>query len=340
MITVFLEDVWEEIITEKGKRLLAEEEIKLEGNIFGKHPKKLTDLKQVDLIVATDSNLKLLNWAKIHKVPVIYYALFPDLILGWDYQANRYKNYLTSNFKTRIVKVQQILVNSTYTKSLLKGQLPQHIDLKICRLGIDFKSISCRTANLTTTPKRLKVLWNHMWRKDKGFIDAISIILDLAEKFPQTDFIVGRKEDWSGSALKELKKIYHRFLAQIKEKDIQNISFLEIIPPQEDYWSFLKSVDISFSCARHETFGLSMLEQEAAGIACVVPDAEVYPEIHSGAMLLPYDKIESGLVKLIEDKRLRNQLSRQCKKNASKYDIDKFVINFSQHIKEVVKSTL
>ena len=177
-----------------------------------------------------------------------------------------------------------------------------------------------------------------MWRKDKGFIDALSIISRLAEKFPQVDFIIGRKEDWGGSNLKELKKIYRRFLVQIKKRKIRNISLLNLISQQKDYWSFLKSVDISFSCSRHETFGLSMMEQSAAGIACVVPNTEVYPEIHSGAMLLPYGKIESGLVRLIEDKQLRNQVSRRCKENASKYDIDNFLTNFSQHIVKVVKS--
>lgn len=338
MTVVFLEDIWQEIITERGIKLLKERGIKLVGNIFGKHPKNLIDLKQVDVIVATNLNLKILSWAKNHRIPEIFYALFPDLILGWDYKSNWYKNELNGSFANKLTGVQRILVNSHYTKKLLRKQLPQQTDLKICRLGVDYNSISNQAVSWLAAPKRLKVLWNHMWRKDKGFIDALSIILRLAEKFPQVDFIIGRKENWGGLALMELKKFYRQFLTQIKEKRIRNINFLNLFIRQKDYWSFLKSVDIGFSCSRHETFGLSMMEQAAAGIACVVPNTEVYPEIHNGAILLSYEKIEFGLVRLIEDKQLRNQVSRRCKENASKYDIGNFVTNFSQHIVEVVKS--
>ena len=92
MIVVFLEDIWEEIITKRGFKLLKEKGIKLEGNIFKNRPRKLADLKRVNMIVATNPNLAILSWAKNHRIPAIFYALFPDLILGWDYKSNCFKN--------------------------------------------------------------------------------------------------------------------------------------------------------------------------------------------------------------------------------------------------------
>jgi len=175
-----------------------------------------------------------------------------------------------------------------------------------------------------------------MWRKDKGFIHALKITTNLANKYSNIDFYVGRKEDWGGGNIHNLQAAYANALSSIKKEKLKNICFIDKFKTQINYWRFLKSVDISFSCSFHETFGISMLEQEAAGIACVVPNIEAYPEIHKGALQSPLSSIQNNLEELIINKAKRNKVSNSCKKNAVNYSIEKFVDNLTSHIKKVL----
>lgn len=337
MITVFLEDVWEEIITRRGFALFEQKGIKLESNFFKTRAIKLNKLSRVDLVIATNPKLHILSWAQTHRIPVIFYALFPDLITGWNYKSNTYQEGLINGFKEKARKVQCILVNSHFTKNLLEPRFQSAIDLKVCYLGVDNRSISNKIQYFLTKPKKTRVLWNHMWRKDKGFIPALSIVLELAEKFSDIDFYIGRKENWGGKDLHRLKAFYRKFLYQIEEKRMENIVFSKMFYNQEDYWDFLRSIDIGFTCSNHESFGISMLEQAAAGIACVVPCIEAYPEIHVGALQVPPEKIKEGVEKLIRNEKERKRISNLCKVNASRYNIESFVNDFSQYIFRVLK---
>ncbi|MDO8657186.1 MAG: glycosyltransferase [Candidatus Levybacteria bacterium] len=337
MITVFLEDVWEEIISKRGFMLFKQKGITFEGNLFKNRAINYNKLKKIDLIVATNPSLSILSWAQKHHIPVIFYALFPDLITEWNYKKNTYREGLTNGFEKKVRKVHRILVNSCFTKELLESRFKFVIDQDVCYLGIDSRSISNRNQYFLKKPGKQSILWNHMWRKDKGFIPALSIILKLAEKYSNIDFYIGRKENWGGKDLYELKEFYKEFMHQIKEKKIKNIIFSKKFYKQEDYWNFLRSMDISFTCSYHETFGISMLEQAAVGIACVVPNVEVYPEIHKGALLVSPDKIIEGVEKLIRNEKACKRISNLCKENASSYNIENFVDNFSQHIFTVLK---
>lgn len=337
MITVYLENVWEEIITERGRSLFLEKGVNLEGNLFNKKANNTKGVSSAQLIIATDPQLSILQRAKINNIPVIFYALFPDQITGWDYKHNTYKNGVVYNFSKKINQVEKVLVNSNYSKNLLKSHLNSPIEFKVCYLGIDYKSISQKSVNKTEKQKSIKVLWNHMWRKDKGFIYALSIILYLARKFPKVDFYIGRKEEYAGGEIKQLKEFYRHFLYLIEKENIKNIYFVEYFYRQRDYWDFLKTMDISFTCSPHETFGISMLEQQAAGIACVVPKIEVYPEIHKGSLQVTQNGIEKGIEKLILDKELRTKIGKACVSNSSKFKIETFVSNFFKHIQDTLE---
>lgn len=335
--TVFMEDVWEEIITRRGLELFLGKGINLKSNLFKTNPVKIENLKHVDLIVATNPQLKILKIAEEYNIPTIFYALFPDLITGWDYNKNEYKKGLVKGFEKKITQVDKILVNSLYTKKLLGKRLSSCHNISTCYLGIDFDSISKISKKVSRTKNRTKILWNHMWRKDKGFIDALSTVLALAKKYPKVEFHIGRREDWGGGNLKEIKKFYQYFLNQLDKYNIRNVFISDKFEAQEDYWNFLSTFDVSFSCSPHETFGISMLEQQAAGIACVVPKQEVYKEVHKGSFQVPIQDIGKGLEELINDKNKLHNVSKACVKNAKKYNIDTFVQNFSKHILGVIK---
>jgi hypothetical protein len=68
-----------------------------------------------------------------------------------------------------------------------------------------------------------------------------------------------------------------------------------------------------------------MLEQGAAGIACIVPNREYYPEIFQGALLaVPY-RIGQYVFTLIDNRQFRETVSESCQESASRYDVGQWV---------------
>lgn len=327
---VYFEGVWDEIISTRGFTLFKKVGIDLCGDLFSKeHYYCLDKSPYPDLIIATNPNMESVKFGFSKNIPVIFYTIFPDQIVGWNFKTNKYKLKVLKNFKEKIKLSKKVLVNSNFSKDLIKSAWPEFLKLNptVCYLGVDTTSIGKVKPSLTN--KSIKVLWNHMWRKDKGYIEALKIILELAEEYRNVCFIIGRKEDWDPRGDNGEKYYYTQFVKKIKEKSINNIQFKQVLKIV-DYWKLLKSVDISFSTSFHETFGLSMLEQEAAGIACILPKTEVYPEIHQGALLVEYKDIKNMLKEMIKNHQKRFKISASCIKNSQAYKIDNFVVSLAQ----------
>ena len=112
------------------------------------------------------------------------------------------------------------------------------------------------------------------------------------------------------------------------------MSVFNRIKDQKEYWGWISQVDISFSTAFQEGFGLSMMEQEAAGIACVVPNVEVYPELHAGCLIVDRSILSEGLQTLIESPKQRKLISQSCASNASNYDISVWVNSVTEQLNQ------
>ena len=146
------------------------------------------------------------------------------------------------------------------------------------------------------------------------------------------EFWIGQKDTWDThrdtAAFREVSVSKLKILQNIK-----NVFFFNHIDDQKEYWSYLNQVDIGFSTAFQEGFGLSMMEQEAAGIACVVPNAEVYPELHAGCLIVDRSKLSEGLEELIENPIKRKIVSQRCIDNVSKYDTSNWVRSLTEQLK-------
>jgi len=338
-IKVFFEDVWEEIITRRGFSLLENNGIFAIGNYFQtKRRVSIPEIPRVkpDIVIATNPELRLLQFVS-PKTPLIFYALFPDKLIGWDEKKRSYKRKISNRFYQSRMKLIKVLTNSCYTKKLIEKSLPSFFELKIevCPLGIDVKSIANIEPLIIGKESKVRVLWNHMWRMDKGFISALEIIDDLSKKYPEVEFYIGRKERWGGKSVGKLKKVWRLIAPTLLKR--KNIFIKATFSLQDEYWRFIKSMSIGFSTAYHETFGLSMLEQAAAGIACVAPYGEVYPETLPEAMLVPRNQIEAAITKLIESEAERKRVAVSCQRNAEKYSIEKFVNRLVRHLISVIK---
>lgn len=328
MKKVFFANIWPQILTPRGKASFESKGFK----IFGNWLKDKINPQEADIIIypPADFGDKFSIREQFDlKKPVIPYILFPDSTVGWDFKNKKYLNKKNPNFQALFDNsIAPTLSHSNFSLNLARKTYKIG-GAKTVYLGIDFKTISS-----LSRPKgeKVKVIWNHMWRSDKGTYEAFSIIEELASSFPNVSFYVGQSYNWGNNP--DVKNYINKCLPlvnQIKQKD--NVTFTPRIKSQKKYWSFLKQFDIGFSTSYHEGFGLSMMEQAAAGIACVLPNTEAYPEIHKGAKIVARDRISTTIKELIENPKELDKTKRECLENAKKYDIANWVNNVVEIIK-------
>ena len=254
------------------------------------------------------------------RTPTVLWALYPDYLTGWDRDKNEHMDRFLESVAVLMPYFQRHLTLSLFTKRLLEERIDGY-QFDVCFLGIDLDSIDrCRCDNQAPRSE-LTVLWHHRWSTDKNFEGALDVIESLAAKHKDVRFLLGRREDWNEllGTPQTLKDYYGD--ARRRLDRLGNVQFLSRFGSQLDYWRFLSGIDIAFSCAYHETFGIAMLEKAYAGAACVVPNTVAYPEIHSGAVLVDHSQIELAVDELIQDAQWRAEIAHRCRENAKKYDI-------------------
>jgi glycosyltransferase involved in cell wall biosynthesis len=252
----------------------------------------------------------------VERTPTVTWILYPDQLLGWNELANRHGEGLRGEDLDLFRLCDLNLANSTYTKSLFAACC-EDLFFDVCHLGIDSVGIA-RAAGRQQLRK--SVLWQHRWSSDKNLANALEIVASLAVRRPDVTFYVGRHEDWQPCYVPQsLRDHYGRFAAAS-----QSLPNVVLVPPfarRLEYWRFLRSIDVAFSCSYHETFGVAMLEQACAGAACVVPRTAVYPEVHRGALVVPMEKVIVAVDSLLGDELLWRHASKRARLNAHRYDV-------------------
>ncbi|MEM6990545.1 MAG: DUF3524 domain-containing protein [Myxococcota bacterium] len=113
------------------------------------------------------------------------------------------------------------------------------------------------------------ILWSHRWEHDKNpeaFFDALRH-LDAAG--------VPFRVAVCGQRFRRVPEVFALARAQLGER-IEHWGYLDT---REDYVALLQRCDIAISTARHEFFGLAMLEATHHGARPLVPDRLAYPEL-------------------------------------------------------------
>lgn len=333
---LYLANVWPELITEKGVKLFGERGWIVSGNwLDGSKP----NIKEDVIILAPasfDGALTLLP-RYFPNSKIFLHLLFPDELVGWDLKSRKYLEKPNQKFIDLFSdKSLPIFSHSNFTTRLVLKTYPT---IRKSRIKTTYLPVDVTT--IINTPVRrgekVKVLWNHAWRSDKGVLEAFEAVNTLTDKFPNVDFYIGKNRRWGSREDVEVIRLKAKpFLKSLKTK--QNIYFVDTFDKHEDYLAFLRSFDIGFSTSYHEGFGLSMMEQAAAGVACVVPKKEVYPEVLPGALLYSSGELEKSISKIIEDKELRKQISRQCIDNATKYKVEDWVDKVLFEIQKICES--
>ncbi len=113
------------------------------------------------------------------------------------------------------------------------------------------------------------LLWNHRWEFDKGPDLLLALIRELRRKKLPFRLIV------TGAGKHERADVFEE-LPRVAGDHLEHIGFVE---SRDAYAALLSRADIVISTARHEFFGISVLEAVLAGAFPLLPERLSYPEL-------------------------------------------------------------
>ncbi len=314
-------DVW--TFPDRGREALRQTGLEVAGNWFDPPFRRQLEEFSPDVVVYAPHRRQdaiALDKEDVLRTPTILWALYPDYLTGWDREKNEHEAGFLESVAVLMPHFRKHLTQSLFTKRLLDERIDGY-KFDVCFLGLDLEGMDRCQRKSRGLGSELTVLWQHRWRTDKNLQEALDVIESLAARHRDVKFIVGRKEDWDDSfwVPKSLRDHYAEAATRLNR--LGNVQFISRFATQVNYWRFISGIDIAFSCSYHETFGIAMLEKAYAGVACVVPNIVAYPEVHSGAVVVPHSRIASAVDRLIQEPELRAEVARRCRENASKYDV-------------------
>jgi len=113
-----------------------------------------------------------------------------------------------------------------------------------------------------------RVVWPHRWEHDKGPDELLELATRFSERHDLRWTILGEQFPDTPPALREFEK---QFAARTDHFGFE--------PDRRRYWAHLAACDWVLSTARHEFFGVAVVEALLAGCLPWLPDRLSYPEL-------------------------------------------------------------
>ncbi|MEN8140774.1 MAG: DUF3524 domain-containing protein [Thermodesulfobacteriota bacterium] len=142
---------------------------------------------------------------------------------------------------------------------------------QVLPVPLDFAQLDSLAAAEDDGPsgKSPVIVWNHRWEHDKNPEEFFSALFRLADQGGDFKLIV------LGQSFQGSPDIF----AQAKERLADKIIHFGFAPDRATYLALLKKGTIVVSTARHEFYGLAVLEAVRAGCHPLLPHRLSYPEL-------------------------------------------------------------
>ncbi|MEM7273112.1 MAG: DUF3524 domain-containing protein [Actinomycetota bacterium] len=142
-------------------------------------------------------------------------------------------------------------------------------------VGVDLSQIPERaavTADVADRHGRPTILWPHRWERDKDPAAFLAALRRLREEDLDFGLVLAGQDPPSGSA------------QAIEEREAAETEFADHIVAggeldRDEYLARVAQSDLVVSCARHEFFGIAVVEAVASGCVPLLPNALSYPEL-------------------------------------------------------------
>ncbi|MBN3324770.1 GTDC1 protein, partial [Atractosteus spatula] len=205
------------------------------------------------------------------KCQVLYFPIkFPDVRRFLpEHKLNFYKRRLDFEEK----RYPGLSGSFSGSKHCTETELPT--DNSTSDLTPEPRVLEQRCVRPATQQRPLHIVWPHRWEHDKDPEVFFKTLLKLKE----------RGLSFQVSVLGETFTDVPDIFAEAR-KDLDGyISHWGYIPSKDDYLKALCEADVVVSTARHEFFGVAMIEAVYCGCYPLCPNALVYPEIFSAEYL-------------------------------------------------------
>ncbi len=171
--------------------------------------------------------------------------------------------------------------------------------------GIDFSVIDGAEKNQHTGPP--VILWNHRWEHDKDPASFFEALFDMDREGIDFRLVV------LGESFKTHPEVFDDARRRLAEK----ILHFGYVRSRKDYARWLKQGSMVVSTAKHEFFGMAILEAVRAGCRPVLPRRLSYPELFPEDYLYDEDDFSERLKEAVKKERLSLEASIELTKSVS-----------------------